>query len=363
MNIHKHHPIRIFAISSILTLALGLGVLWSEGLGGLWLFVILVVLEVTFSFDNAVVNSKVLATMSEFWQKIFLTVGIFIAVFVVRFLLPIVIVMIAAGTSFMDIVDLALNRPDEYSELLHDAAPMIDAFGGAFLMMIGVYYFMDRQKDVHWIKSIEGRLSGLGRVQGLKLIFMSAVALLLYFTVDDAHKNVVLISSAAGIILHVGLGWFAAMFEKNEEKLEESERSSSKGKGVAIKKRVGWAAFASFAYLEVLDASFSLDGVIGAFAITSSIVLIIAGLGAGAVWVRSLTVYLLRTGTLMKYKYLEHGAHWAILALGLVMIVKLYHVEPPEWVTGSLGLVFIITAVVSSVIEKRRQDALASTAV
>jgi len=356
MNLHSHHPLRIFAISSILTLVLGAFVLWSEGFGGLWLFAILVVLEVTFSFDNAVVNSKVLATMSEFWQKIFLTVGIFIAVFVVRFLLPIIIVMIAAGTGFMEVVDLAFNRPDEYSKVLHEAAPMIDAFGGAFLMMIGVYYFMDRQKNVHWIKSIEGRLSLLGKIHGLKLIFMTAVALLLYLTVEDSYKNVVLISSTAGIILHVGLGWFAAIFEKNEEKLEENERKSSKAS--AIKKRVGWSAFASFMYLEVLDASFSLDGVVGAFAITTNIVLIIAGLGAGAVWVRSLTVYLLRTGTLMKYKYLEHGAHWAILALGIVMIIKLYHIAPPEWVIGSLGLVFIATAVVSSIIEKRRQDAL-----
>jgi uncharacterized protein len=354
MKLHNHHPLRIFAISSILTVALGIGVLLSEGLGGLWLFVILVILEVTFSFDNAVVNSKVLATMSDFWQKIFLTVGIFIAVFVVRFLLPIVIVMIAAGTGFMEVVDLAFNQPDEYSRVLHEAAPMIDAFGGAFLMMIGVYYFMDRQKDVHWIKSIEGKLSILGKIHGLKLILMSVVALLLYLTVDDAHKNVVLISSAAGIILHVGLGWFAAFFEKNEEKLEEGERKASKSS--SIKKRVGWSAFASFMYLEILDASFSLDGVIGAFAITSNIVLIIAGLGAGAVWVRSLTVYLLRAGTLMKYKYLEHGAHWAILALGIVMIIKLYHVTLPEWMIGSLGLVFIITAIASSVIEKRRQD-------
>ena len=105
----------------------------------------------------------------------------------------------------------------------------------------------------------------------------------------------------------------------------------------------------------MLDASFSLDGVIGAFAITNEIVLIIAGLGAGAIWVRSLTVYLMRAGTLSKYRYLEHGAHWAILALGLMMFVKLYHVDPPEWVTGSIGIVVISIAVISSVIEQRRK--------
>ena len=80
-----------------------------------------------------------------------------------------------------------------------------------------------------------------------------------------------------------------------------------------------------------------------------------AGLGAGALWVRSLTVYLTRTGTLTKYRYLEHGAHWAILALGVVMLVKLYHVEPPEWFVGSIGIIFVATAVISSVIERQRE--------
>ena len=76
-------------------------------------------------------------------------------------------------------------------------------------------------------------------------------------------------------------------------------------------------------YLEVLDASFSLDGVIGAFAITNDIILIIAGLGAGAIWVRSLTVYLMRAGVLGKYKYMEHGAHWAIFGLAASMFTSL----------------------------------------
>ena len=120
--------------------------------------------------------------------------------------------------------------------------------------------------------------------------------------------------------------------------------------------QVGWAAFASFMYREILDASFSFDGVIGAFAITTSVVLIVAGLGVGAFWVRSLTIYLMRTGALAKYRYLEHGAHWAILALGIVMLVKLYHVELPEWATGSLGLIFVATAVITSIIEKRMDD-------
>lgn len=334
------HPLKIFWLSALLTVLLGVWVVTHGGALGLWLFAVLVVLEVTFSFDNAVINSKVLARLSPFWQKLFLTVGIFIAVFVVRFILPIVIVMLTSGYGFMAVIDMALNDPTTYGETLHKAAPTIDAFGGTFLTMIGVSYFMNRQKDIHWLARIERRLARAGNYENFKAFVMLAVAMLLYFTVDGSLKETVLVASIVGMLLHMGLEIFGAYFEKRQSNAA---------------KLVGAAAFGSFMYLEILDASFSLDGVIGAFAITNDIVLIIAGLGAGAIWVRSLTVYLMRTGVLSKYRYMEHGAHWAILALGLVMILKLYHFELPEWMTGSLGLVFIATAVVSSAIEARRR--------
>lgn len=306
----------------------------------LWLFAILVVLEVTFSFDNAVINSQVLVRMSPFWQKLFLTVGIFIAVFVVRFLVPIIIVMLTSGLGFMEVVNLALNDAENYGKTLHDAAPTIDAFGGTFLIMIGISYFMDRKKDIHWLRTVEKYLARAGNYETLKVFVMLAAAMALYFTVDDAHKTTVLIASILGTLLHLGLELFGTFFEKRQ--------------GASTGKLVGMAAFGAFMYLEVLDASFSLDGVIGAFAITNEIALIIAGLGAGAIWVRSLTVYLMKSGTLSKYRYLEHGAHWAILALGVIMFVKLYQVNPPEWLTGSLGLIVISIAVISSIIEQKR---------
>ena len=148
-----------------------------------------------------------------------------------------------------------------------------------------------------------------------------------------------LISAVLGIVLHIGLELFGSFFHEDDAK--------------SVKIKTGWAAFASLLYLEVLDASFSFDGVIGAFAITNSVLLIVAGLGAGAIWVRSLTVYLLRTGALSKYKYLENGAHWAIMALGVMMIAKLFHLELPEWATGGLGLLFVSLAVGSSILEAR----------
>ena len=327
---------------------LGILMFWYGGISALWLFAVLAILEVTFSFDNAVINSRILARMSPLWQKLFLTVGIFIAVFVVRFALPILIVQFATGLSFGDVVNLALNQPEKYGEELHHAAPVIDAFGGTFLLMIGISYFLDHDKVVHWLRPIERAMAQAGRIRFIKLIVMSLVALLLYLTVEPDLKHTVLLSSALGIFLQFGLHSMSVFFDKSIKK-----KNGGKSK---IAHQVGWAAFASFMYLEVLDASFSFDGVIGAFAITTSVVLIVAGLGVGAFWVRSLTVYLMRAGTLAKYRYLEHGAHWAILALGIVMLVKLYHLELPEWLTGSLGLIFIATAVITSIIEKNRES-------
>lgn len=335
----KSHPLRIFWFSGLITASLAAWVLFHNGAVGLWLFTILVVLEVTFSFDNAVINSKVLARMSPFWQKLFLTVGIVFAVFIVRFLLPIVIVMLTSGNGFGEVIDMALHKPEEYGETLHHAAPTIDAFGGTFLTMIGISYFMNRQKDIHWLGRIEKRLVRAGNYENFKVFVMLAVAMILYATVENDLKQTVLVASILGTMLHMGLEIFGTFFEKRQSQAA---------------KLTGMAAFGSFMYLEILDASFSLDGVIGAFAITNDVLLIIAGLGAGAVWVRSLTVYLMRTGVLSKYRYMEHGAHWAILALGSVMLIKLYHIEPPEWTVGSLGLVFIATAVGSSILEMKR---------
>lgn len=341
-RLHAHHPLRIFWVSALITLILGGLVAWFGSLADLWLYAILVILEVTFSFDNAVINSKVLTRMSPRWQMLFLTVGIFIAVFVVRFALPIFIVMMASGVGFSSVIDMAMNNPKTYSHTLHEAAPAINAFGGAFLLMIGINYFMDRKKDIHWLGWLEKKLAAADRWQFIKTIVMLILTLIIFLTVDDGHKYTVLTACLFGIALHIGLEFVGSLFEKRQAK--------------NITHQVGWAAFASFMYLNVLDASFSLDGVIGAFAITTDVLLIVAGLGAGALWVRSLTIHLVRSNTLGKYLYLEHGAHWAILALGSIMLLKLYHIELPEWLVGSLGMIFVMTAVISSVIEKRRQN-------
>ena len=128
------------------------------------------------------------------------------------------------------------------------------------------------------------------------------------------------------------------------------EDEEAGGAAVAAGKRNG---VAGFLYLEVLDASFSFDGVIGAFAITRDVVIIMLGLAIGAMFVRSLTVYLVRKGTLDEFVFLEHGAHYAIGALALIMLAGIvYHVS--EVVTGLIGVGFIVLALISSIKYKRR---------
>jgi hypothetical protein len=300
--------------------------------------VILTLLEVTFSFDNAVINSRILVTLSKFWQTLFLTVGIFLAVFVVRFFVPILIVALTAGLGIGQVIDLALNHPREYSHELHESAHMIDAFGGTFLLLVGASFFIDAGKKLHWLKGIERPLAKAGKLPNFTILMMIVMTAIIYASnlhrYASDERNAILLAGIVAISLYVVMGFF--------DKISSSQKKSG------TKQKVGMAAFISFMYLQLLDASFSLDGVIGAFAITSSVVLIAAGLGAGAVWVRSMTVHLVRAGTLTKYKFLEHGAHWAILVLGAIMLAKLYGLELPEWAVGSVGLIFIAASVYSS---------------
>ncbi|MFJ6082366.1 DUF475 domain-containing protein [Streptomyces sp. NPDC092369] len=331
---------------------------------------ILSILEISLSFDNAVVNAGILKKMSAFWQKIFLTVGVLIAVFGMRLVFPVVIVAVTAKIGPIDAVDLALNNKDHYQELVTDAHPAIAAFGGMFLLMIFLdFIFEDR--DIQWLRWIERPLAKLGKVDMLSVCIALIVLLITAFTfATHAHQHggghadkaqTVLISGIAGLITYMVVGGLSGFFEDRLEEAEEREHEEEEEAERTGKKRppvvlAGQAAFFMFLYLEVLDASFSFDGVIGAFAITNDIVLMALGLGIGAMYVRSLTVYLVRQGTLDDYVYLEHGAHYAIGALAVILMVTIQY-QINEVITGLVGVVLIGWSFWSSV---RRNRALAA---
>lgn len=336
--------LRIYWFAAVATVLIWGLVGWQIGLTALFTVIVLTLLETTFSADNAVVNSKVLVTLSPLWQRFFMTIGIFIAVFVVRFALPLGIVMSSAGLGWHETLDLALHHPTEYEHHLSQAEPAINAFGGTFLLMIALSYFIDYEKKTHWLGFLERYLGKLGQFDNVTTFIMLLASIGIYFTVSPKHHATVLIASICAMALHIGLSLISAAMGGHERHLK-------------VKQKVGFAALAAFLYLEVLDASFSLDGVIGAFALTNSVVLIMAGLGAGAVWVRAMTIHLVRTNALAKYVFLEHGAHWAIAFLGGVMLLKLYSIELPEWLVGSLGLIFITAAILWSVRHNKKVSA------
>ncbi|MEU9477869.1 DUF475 domain-containing protein [Streptomyces sp. NPDC048191] len=332
---------------------------------------ILAVLEISLSFDNAVVNAGILKKMNAFWQKIFLTVGVLVAVFGMRLVFPVVIVAITAKLNPYDAVHLALTDKDRYQQLVTDAHPAIAAFGGMFLLMIFLdFIFEDR--DIQWLRWIERPLAKLGKVDMLAVCISLIVLLITSFTfATHAHQHggahadkaqTVLIAGIAGLITYMIVGGLSGYFEdrleeEEEREHEEEEEAARTGKKKSAVLLAGQAAFFMFLYLEVLDASFSFDGVIGAFAITNDIVMMALGLGIGAMYVRSLTVYLVRQGTLDDYVYLEHGAHYAIGALAVILMVTIQY-EINEVVTGLVGVVLIAWSFWSSV---RRNRALAAT--
>ncbi|MEU7007187.1 DUF475 domain-containing protein [Streptomyces sp. NPDC046332] len=331
---------------------------------------ILCILEISLSFDNAVVNAGILKKMNAFWQKIFLTIGILIAVFGMRLVFPVVIVAISAKIGPIEAVDLALNDAERYEQLVTDAHPSIAAFGGMFLLMIFLdFIFEDR--DIKWLGWVERPLAKLGKVDMLSVciaLIVLAISAMTFATQAHQHggthvdkASTVLLSGVFGLITYLvvgGLsGYFENKLEEDEEREHEAEEEAKRaGKPVSAVKLAGKAAFFMFLYLEVLDASFSFDGVIGAFAITNDIVLMALGLGVGAMYVRSLTVYLVRQGTLDDYVYLEHGAHYAIGALAVILMISIRY-QIPEVVTGLIGVALIGWSFWSSV---RRNRALAA---
>lgn len=294
---------------------------------------VLVAIEIAFSFDNAVVNAQTLVLLNPFWQRMFLTVGVVLAIFGMRLVFPIAIVAITAHLPWLDVWNLALHQPSVYAAKLSLAAPSIEAFGGAFLLMLSLHFFVE-DREVQWLRRFE---RPLGHYGGWWLPSLGTVLLLVLLALmpTNDHAAATLQAGLAGVLTYLAVYGFIRLVE-----IVLGQR----GTGT----RVGWAAFATFLYLQLLDASFSFDSVIGAFAITNKVVLIAIGLGIGAVWVRSLTVMMVRRRTLQTYRYLEHGAHYAVLTLAAAMLLSEF-IDIPNLVSGVTGMGIIAASVIASV--------------
>lgn len=324
-----HHLTRSFAVPAAVS-AVCLASVWAWlGLTAFFTALLLVILEVTLSFDNAVVNAKVLEKMTPVWQRRFLTWGILIAVFLTRAVLPILIVAASVALSPWAVGKLALADPVHYGELLESAKYTIYSFGGIFLTMVSLKYFFDSRKERHWLHWVEKHLSKWGNIEAIEIaIALTSLALVALYV--PGHSLEILLAGIVGIVLFIIVQGIANSF------------------AVETSGAVASAGLALFVYLNILDAAFSLDSVVGAFALSTQLPIIIVGLGIGAYFVRALTVFMVERGTLDALVYIEHGAHWAILGLALAMLGSMFfHV--PEPVTGLIGLGFLLVAYISSV--------------
>ncbi len=350
--------VRTFGISLIVTVLALVVAFFYGGWQGLFVAAVLGVLEVSLSFDNAVINATILERMSRFWQQMFLTVGVLIAVFGMRLIFPLAIVWVTAGLNPAEAFRLATNPPADgaatfpdgspsYETILTDAHPQIAAFGGVFLLMLFLNFVLTQRHTV-WLTWLERPLGAAGRLDQLSVVLTSITLLLVAVTLSDRTvTTTVLIAGLLGMITFIVIDGASSLFHPTDDP----------GTGATVK-AAGKAGLLLFLYLEVLDATFSFDGVIGAFAITSDPILIALGLGfIGAMFVRSITIFLVRQGTLSQYRYLEHGAHWAIGALALILLLSI-HVHVNEVLTGLVGVAFIGAALISSITANRRDRRL-----
>jgi hypothetical protein len=362
------------------------GLLW--GWKGFGVVAILSILEISLSFDNAVINAGILRKLNAFWQGVFLTVGVLIAVFGMRLIFPVAIVAVTAGTGPVETVNLAIHDPDRYEHLVTAAHPAIAAFGGVFLLMIFLDFILE-DREIAWLAWLERPLARLGKLEALPVTVALVVLVIAATTVattvpvtggtGTVNKTAtVLLAGVAGLITYLVVGGASAYFEGTVEEAEQEAEAEAEAEAVAWAEArtaaeddtgvagaaggrggasavglAGKAALFVFLYLEVIDASFSFDGVIGAFAITNEIFMMALGLGIGAMYIRSLTVFLVRKGTLDDYVYLEHGAHYAIGALALILLATIKY-EINEVITGLVGVVLIAAALWSSMVRNRR---------
>lgn len=332
-------------IVTVIGLAFGawIGYLYSGTIQGalsaLFLTAVLSVLEVSLSFDNAVVNASVLKDMTPLWRHRFITWGIAIAVFGMRIVFPLAIVCIIAKIGPWAAIVLASTQPDEYAKIMLSSHVALAGFGGAFLMMVALGYFFDREKDEHWLEWLESPLAKLGKIEAVELGFCLLFFYILTRFMDNQEEKLVFLTSGIfGMITFIAVDGLAGFLNLPESGRQNIEKASA----------------AMFLYLEILDASFSFDGVIGAFALTNNLFIIAAGLGIGAMFVRSMTIMLVEKNTLSKFAFLEHGAFYAIGALASMMLLDVF-IHVPEVVTGLIGATIIGISLYSSIVHARKE--------
>lgn len=303
-------------------------------LSALFITSVLAVLEVSLSFDNAVVNASLLREMTPKWRRRFLTWGMLIAVFGMRIVFPLIVVSVASRATPLEALRIAVFDPERYSRIMLESHLGLAGFGSAFLMMVALGFFFNPEKTVHWIHRFESIMTPLGKFRGITAALCLLIILLFAILLPEREQTYRLLETGAlGVATFVFMDWLSTWLGQDDK---HSGHHPIKKASVAV-----------FIQLEFLDASFSFDGVIGAFALTSNLFIMAAGLGIGAMFVRSLTLLIVDRRALDEFRYLEHGAFYAIGTLAFLMLLDVF-LPVPEAITGLAGAALILTAILAS---------------
>lgn len=284
----------------------------------------LCVFEVITSIDNAVINAEVLSGMSKKARRWFLTYGFFFAVFVVRGLLPFLIIWAATPSlGPIEVLGVSISGSEAAKEAIEHTAPLLLLGGGVFLIFLFFNWLFLEPKNfgLRGEKFFQGQGAWFFAIVSVLL----AVIVYLALKVDDMLAFSAVIGSTAFFIIH-GFRQFA---EQQEAKLLDKKNKMSD--------------VSKIAYLEVLDTTFSIDGVVGAFAFTFSVPFILIGNGIGALILRKLTIS--NIDRIKQYKFLKNGAMYSIFFLGAIMSLHAFHIEVPPYVSpiitfGTVGYFF-----------------------
>ncbi|APC38866.1 DUF475 domain-containing protein [Clostridium estertheticum] len=287
----------------------------------LFIIIGLCVFEIVSSIDNAVINAEVLGTMSEKAKKWFLFYGILFAVFIVRGMLPWIIVWVTnPGLGPIGALTATFSNDPHIKESFELSTPILMLGGGVFLLFL----------FLHWL-FIEDKHFGLPGEEffvkhGAWFYAIVSVILVVIVALALKHDSVLALSAVIGSSAFFITDGFKKNAESNEQQL--------------LSNTSGMSDISKILYLEIIDMTFSIDGVLGAFAFTTSVPLIILGNGLGAIVVRQLTMGNIEN--IKKYIFLKNGAMYSILCLGVVMILEGFKIEIPEYITPLVTILIIL---------------------
>lgn len=313
--------------------------------GAVIIVVGLVVFETIASIDNAIINADILSTMKERARKWFLTWGLIIAVFVIRGILPWIIIWVSTPELGPIGALTATFSGDARAETaIEMSAPYLLVAGGIFLLFLFLHWLLAEEKNCivpgeRFLTKMEPWFNAVAAVVSLAFIIIS-------MNVNPVLAIAVAIGSVVYFIM-MGIRIFA---DKKSLELEKAGDSQPERKS----KKLAHSDVSKLVLLEVIDASFSVDGVIGAFAFTLSVPLILIGNGIGAFVVRELTVR--NIDNIRKFAYLKNGAMYSIGCLGVIMCLEAFRVEIPIWFPPVLTIVIVGVFFVLSLIKIKKND-------